>query len=90
MVGFDGEKLKYRGVGYSKRTYDIWTNVTEGDDGWEYGYIAFYAVPNGCYDYAIACGDQTENGYGYKAYYKIHTTSLEETNEEVVVTGENP
>ena len=52
------------------RTYDIGMNATEDKDGWISGYVAFYAVPNGCTEYAIACGDSVE-GHGYLAYYKV-------------------
>ncbi len=69
MVGLDGEKLKYRGIAYAKRSYDITDNVTaEGD--WEKGYVSFFAVPNGCSDYAVACGDAV-GAFGFKAYYRI-------------------
>lgn len=69
MVGLDGDKLKYRGIAYSKRSYDIMDKVSaEGE--WEKGYVSFFAVPNGCSDYAVACGDAIE-GLGFKAYYRV-------------------
>lgn len=71
FVGMDGENLKHRGIGYSMRTYDIINNTTAGENGWINGYVAFYAVPNGCTEYSIACGDSVE-GHGYKAYYKVN------------------
>lgn len=69
MVGLDGEKLKYRGIAYPKRSYDITDNVSEEGE-WEKGYVSFFAVPNGCSDYAVACGDAIE-GLGFKAYYRV-------------------
>ena len=60
FVGLDGEKLKYRGISYSMKTYDI-NNVSKGSDGFSTGYVAFYAVPNGCFDYAIAFGEKLED-----------------------------
>lgn len=70
FVGMDGESLKHRGIEYSMRTYDIDTMTTAGEDNWTNNYIAFYAVPNGCNEYAISCGDSAD-GHGYKAYYKV-------------------
>lgn len=69
LVGLDGEKLNHRGVSYSKRSYDIDNKTYAGEDGWIEGYVAFFAVPNGCTEYAVACGDSVGT-YGYKAYYK--------------------
>lgn len=70
LCGMDGENLRYRGITYSGRTYDILNNVrVEGD--WYVGYIAFYAVPNGCKEYALKCGSVADESTGYLAYYKI-------------------
>ena len=69
FVGLDGEKLKYRGISYSMKTYDI-NNVSKGSDGYYKGYVAFYAVPNGCFDYAIAFGDRKDDS-NFIAYYRI-------------------
>jgi len=71
FVGMDGESLKHRGIEYPMRTYNIDTTTTKGEDNWTNGYIAFYAVPNGCSEYAISCGDSVD-GHGYKAYYKVN------------------
>lgn len=69
FVGLDGEKLKYRGISYSMKTYDI-NNISKASDGFSTGYVAFYAVPNGCFDYAIAFGEKLEDSK-FIAYYRI-------------------
>jgi hypothetical protein len=51
------------------KTYDI-NNVSKGSDGFSTGYVAFYAVPNGCFDYAIAFGEKLEDSK-FIAYYRI-------------------
>lgn len=72
FTGLDGEKLYYKGIGYSKRTYDINNNV-QTDGTVSSGYIAYYPVPNGCTDYMLVCGDGTEEtaGSAFNAYYRI-------------------
>ena len=70
MCGLDGETLRYRGISYTGRTYDILSNVRIKDD-WQTGYISFYAVPNGCKEYALKCGSVVNESTGYLAYYKI-------------------
>ena len=70
LCGLDGEDLKYRGICYSHMTYDI-QNKVEKDDEWCTGYICFYAVPNGCKEYALKCGEGTEDNGVYAAYYRI-------------------
>ena len=84
MVGLDGEKLKYRGIAYGKRSYDIPDAVTKSGE-WKTGYVAFFAVPNGCSDYAVALGDANEK-FGFKAYYRINNNTdggnEDEGNEE--------
>lgn len=61
LKGIDGEPLVYRGIKYSKRCYDI-------------GNYCFYAVPNGCTEYALECGEgniDNEESQSRAAYYKI-------------------
>ena len=70
FVGMDGQKLKYRGISYSSKSYDILNKITKNDDGWRVNYTSFFAVPNGCEEYAVAFGDEVA-GHGYKAYYKV-------------------
>lgn len=69
LCGMDGEDLNYRGIHYSHMTYDIINQVSE-KDGWRTGYICFYAVPNGCKEYALKCGEG-DNTTSYAAYYRI-------------------
>lgn len=69
FVGLDGTSLKHRGIDYKTRTYDINYRTTK-NDGWTTGYVTFYAVPNGCSSYALACGDSVKE-FGYMAYYKV-------------------
>lgn len=70
LCGLDGENLKHRGVSYTQNTYDIHNKVTIEND-WNTGYICFYAVPNGCKEYALKCGDGSSETKTYAAYYKI-------------------
>lgn len=71
LCGMDGEALRYRGVIYEKWTYDIHDNVkTDGD--WQTGYIAFYAVPNGCKEYVLKIGEgNPKDLLVFSAYYEI-------------------
>lgn len=71
LCGVDGETLKYHGIPYEKRTYDIFDNVTE-DGTTMLNAICFYAVPNGCEEYVLECGDGTVEMPDIKsAYYYI-------------------
>lgn len=49
LRGMDGEDLKFRGIIYPHRTYDIKVSETE--------FYAFYAVPNGCPEYVLEIGE---------------------------------
>lgn len=66
LRGMDGENLRFRGICYTSRTYDIKLSDTE--------YYAFYVVPNGCKEYAIEIGEGTV-GKGQEgvvsAYYRV-------------------
>lgn len=67
LRGMDGENLRFRGIPYTQRTYDIKVSDTE--------FYAFYAVPNACREYAVEIGDGTiENAqYGIvSAYYRYN------------------
>ena len=71
MCGLDGEDLRYRGIIYSHMTYDINENISDDGD-WVTGYVAFYAVPNGCDEYVIKIGDAKPDDIAYFAtYYRI-------------------
>lgn len=67
--GLDGEDLRHRGVVYSHRTYDIFCEE-ELADGWHTNRICFYAVPNGCTEYVLKCGDG-DGGIICAAYYYL-------------------
>lgn len=65
LRGMDGEKLRFRGISYTQRTYDIKVSDTE--------FYAFYAVPNGCSEYVIEIGEGTvdnEKSGIVSAYYR--------------------
>lgn len=65
LRGMDGENLRFRGIEYSQRTYDIKVSDTE--------FYSFYTVPNGCKEYTLEIGEGTvDSGSGaLSAYYKI-------------------
>lgn len=71
IEGLDGEKLKYRGVSHTSRTHDIFSYMEKTDDGYSKLYC-YYAVPNGCKEYMLECGDRDENNdTSATACYKI-------------------
>lgn len=56
IEGLDGERLVYRGVSCTTRTYDIiydWDSKTD--------LYCYYAVPNGCKEYMLECGNRYES-----------------------------
>lgn len=57
LKGLDGEVLKFKGITYGKRCYDMFHEVekVEGSDFMGPHYC-YYAVPNGCSEYALECG----------------------------------
>ncbi len=65
LRGMDGEDLRFRGIVYPHRSYDIKISDKE--------FYAFYAVPNGCPEYVLELGegnvDNAENGM-MAAYYR--------------------
>ena len=63
MVGADGNELKFRGIKYSSRTYNIPVSDTEK--------YVYYAVPNGCEEYVLQAGDGTNDNEISNAYYLI-------------------
>jgi len=57
LKGLDGEVLKFKGITYSKRSYDMMHEVEQVTDSDFMGpYYCYYAVPNGCSEYALECG----------------------------------
>lgn len=72
LKGIDGNRLVFRGIKYTGRTYDI---LEYGkSDAFCGPYYVYYAIPNGCKEYALECGTgqledaETEN---MAAYYLI-------------------
>lgn len=78
IKGVDGEALRYRGIKYDARTYDM-IYKTEEDGNWIRHFYAYYPVPNGCSEYCLECGERDSvNGEEVSAaYYHI-------SNQEVV------
>lgn len=70
MIGLDGEKLKYRGVSYPTRTHDMFYNM-EANGGKYTKLYCYYAVPNGCTEYALQVGDQVEDANTSAAYFMV-------------------
>lgn len=70
VVGLDGKKLEYSGIAYPMRTYNI-DNLAVQDGDWKRGYYVFYAIPDGCTDYVLMCGDYKEGIGTSPAYYRI-------------------
>lgn len=66
LRGMDGGDLNYHGIKYSHRTYDIKISDTE--------FISYYAVPNGCIEYVLECGDGTATNGLESAYFTIPLT----------------
>lgn len=63
LRGLDGENLRFRGIEYSQRTYDIPVSDKE--------FYSFYAVPNACPEYALEIGEGTINNKLISGYYHI-------------------
>ena len=72
LCGLDGEDLRFRGVIYPQKTYNIFDTVTNAD-GWESGNICFYAIPNGCLEYALYCGPGIDREDLHSAYFYMRT-----------------
>ena len=72
LLGVDGEILRNRGISYSSRTYDM-TNDSFEDGNWIRHCYAYYAVPNGCYEYCLMAGESKSvtNEEVSAAYYHI-------------------
>lgn len=91
IKGLDGSNLKYRGIEYSPRSYDINNqSVREGD--WSRKCRVYYAVPNGCYEYCLVFGDADyyqDTDRICSAYYHINNKEVtEETTEESTLEEE--
>ena len=69
MTGLDGERLKYQGVSYPMRIYDIMSEMTEANDRYTKLYV-YYEVPNGIKEYYLFCGLKFQ-GFDKPAIYYI-------------------
>lgn len=69
FVGADGKALKFRGIKYSTRTYDL--GCVSDDGEWVKGYTVYYAVPNGCTEYVLRVGDGDDINGWQSAYYYV-------------------
>lgn len=56
LVGVDGNELRFRGIIVDSRTHDA-NNFTSSEDDCVYNCYCYYAVPNGCHEYALSFGD---------------------------------
>ena len=63
LVGADGKNLNFRGIKYPERTYEIKVSDTE--------MYVYYAVPNGCPEYVLECGDGTVDSSKLKSSYYL-------------------
>ena len=61
FLGMDGRTLKYRGIAYQQRTWDLQEKEEEK--------ISYYEVPNGCREYILMF---TGNGSLEDAWYGFH------------------
>ena len=68
FAGLDGEALRFMGIKYTMRTYDIDYGETEGTT--VRNKVTLYAVPNGCKEYSLIFGGDTL-GKIRAAYYEI-------------------
>ena len=66
----NGENLVFEGIEYSNRTFTIYNRAVY-DGEWAKGYIVFYAVPNGCEEYAVVFGDAYRKE-GYVANFCVN------------------
>ena len=63
LKGLDGENLRFRGIEYSQRCFDIQISQNE--------FYSYYAIPNGCPEYALEIGEGTINNSLESGYYHI-------------------
>lgn len=74
LRGLDGNNLTFRGIKYTKRTYDI-LSLAKKDGKKITDLYCYYEVPNGCKEYSLEFGDLTNEIAGEKnnmaSYYHI-------------------
>lgn len=76
VEGLDGNQLYFRGIPCPERTYDAKHKVRTDANGNYLNHYVFYAIPNGCKEYVLKCGegDVSESNTLLAAYYHIHNT----------------
>lgn len=72
LTGLDGDVLRYRGMPYDAKTYDIPSVLSEEND-WISGNMVFYIVPDGCMDYALSCSGIMSTKETRPAWFYIST-----------------
>lgn len=89
LKGVDGEPLRYRGIKYSQRTYDM-IYKTQEDGKWIRHYYVYYAIPNGCLEYCLQVGErESVNGEEVNAaYYHVMSEKVETQSAETTQTVE--
>lgn len=70
LEGLDGGKLNYNGIVASSRTYDMFYKISKAPDGGYQDLYCYYAVPNGCKEYMLECGNRAKDT-SETACYKI-------------------
>ena len=81
LKGLDGDALRYRGIRYEARTYEMDHKMTEDGD-WIRNLYVYYPVPNGCYEYCIECGERNSlTGEEVSAAY-YHIVDEDEVHSE--------
>ena len=72
LCGMDGGQLKYRGIKYEERTYDMPFEAKQNGD-WIQHYYVYYAIPNGCTEYCLKAGESVSvtKDKAQAAYFKI-------------------
>lgn len=89
LKGMDGEPLRYRGIKYEARTYEMGHKAVE-DGEWIRGLYVYYPVPNGCYEYCLECGERKSlTGEEVSAAYyhiineeEVHSEQADEASED--------
>lgn len=73
IEGLDGNKLYFRGIPCEERTYDSSYAVSTDSAGNSTNHYVFYAVPNGCKEYVLKCGEgsPSKDNTLLAAYYLI-------------------
>lgn len=71
LIGLDGEELKFRGIRYPVRTYEISKGKKSGDGTKDI--LVYYPVPNGCRNYALEIYNSPELEC---AYYAVKATAV--------------